>query len=530
MDVDNQSLSPAEVENYRSANSQPTLVETQLRTELVQGHCEMVENKPSLVSALGAIPKSDGNVRLIHDCSKPSGKALNDYAEKMNVRYQTVRAATRYLTQGCYLAKIDLKSAYRSVGLHPSQFQFTGLKWHFEGDHHPTYFFDRRLPFGARKSPGIFHRLTQAVRRMMRRRGYRIVAYLDDFLVIGKTQEECAEAFETLLRLLRELGFCIAWGKIEGPRQSLVFLGILIDTCSLVLRLPQEKVHSLRQLLASYGGRKRASLRQLQQLAGKLSWAATVVRGGRVYLQRVLDLLRPLTHANHKVRLGMEFYADVEWWKDNITRYNCKYLAVTYTPVAVFTDASNLGAGFVCEGDWAYLDWELDCPALLQEHINVKETVAVIAAIYRWAPTWTNSRVVIHTDNVTTRAAINRGACRNPLLMHHLRLVFNLSVLYNFELHCVHIPGKQNIEADAVSRIRNTGHLLYWFSLVSGGTLLRSNAMGLLFANHMSNITLTFLLSQVTRVIPWYNTWRQQSDTTAVRPLQSPPVNHIHPT
>ncbi len=130
VDVDNQSLNPAEVEveHYRSATSQPALVEKQLRTALVQGHYEMVENKPTLVSALGAIPKSDGNVRLIHDCSNPSGKALDDYAEKINVRYQKVRRATSYLMQGCYFAKINLKSAYRSVGLHPSQFQSTGLK------------------------------------------------------------------------------------------------------------------------------------------------------------------------------------------------------------------------------------------------------------------------------------------------------------------------------------------------------------------------------------------------------------------
>ena len=38
---------------------------------------------------------------------------------------------------------------YRHVGLHPSQYKFTGMQWHFEGDSKPTYMYDTRLPFGA---------------------------------------------------------------------------------------------------------------------------------------------------------------------------------------------------------------------------------------------------------------------------------------------------------------------------------------------------------------------------------------------
>lgn len=50
------------------------------------------------------------------------------------------------------------------------------------------FFYDTRLPFGAKSSPEIFHRVTQAVRRMITKRGFHdIVVYLDDFLVIGAT-------------------------------------------------------------------------------------------------------------------------------------------------------------------------------------------------------------------------------------------------------------------------------------------------------------------------------------------------------
>ena len=91
-----------------------------------------------------------------------------------------------------FMAKIDLRHAYRSVPIHKSNYVATGLQWHFAGHNHPTYFFDTRLAFGAKSSPEIFHRLTQAVRRMMERRGFKtIIVYLDDFLIIGETKEEC---------------------------------------------------------------------------------------------------------------------------------------------------------------------------------------------------------------------------------------------------------------------------------------------------------------------------------------------------
>ena len=46
--------------------------------------------------------------------------------------------------------------------------------------------------FGGRRLPEIFNRLTQAVRRIVARKGFNsMVVYLDDFLVIGETKEAC---------------------------------------------------------------------------------------------------------------------------------------------------------------------------------------------------------------------------------------------------------------------------------------------------------------------------------------------------
>ena len=74
-----------------------------------------------ITSALGAIMKEDsGKVRLLHDASRPHGRALNDFAVNPSFSYQTLYQATSSIKKGYYLAKLDLSQAYRSVKLHHS--------------------------------------------------------------------------------------------------------------------------------------------------------------------------------------------------------------------------------------------------------------------------------------------------------------------------------------------------------------------------------------------------------------------------
>ena len=122
------------------------------------------------------------------------------------------------------MAKIDLCHAYHLVHIHPSNYQAIGLKWYFSGSDHFTYFVHTRLPYGGRHAPGIFNCLTQAVKQMMSRRGYKmIIVYLDYFLIIAPSFAQCLEAYEYLLELLCKLGFEIGWKKVVPPAQCLIF-------------------------------------------------------------------------------------------------------------------------------------------------------------------------------------------------------------------------------------------------------------------------------------------------------------------
>ena len=99
---------------------------------------------------------------------------------------------------------------------------------------------------------------------------------------------------------MRRLGFAIAWEKVEGPTRCLTFLGIELDSMKYEARLPGEKIQNFVELLTQCAQRKRMSLKQLQQLGGKLVWASHILLAGRTYLKVIFGAQHGLKLPSHK--------------------------------------------------------------------------------------------------------------------------------------------------------------------------------------------------------------------------------------
>ena len=153
-------LRHAETTNYKSATEHDVrdTVEMTIREEIQQGNYIVTTEKPTIVSALGAIPKPDSDkVRLIHDCSRPQHSNVNSYTDTQHhYSYVTVDKAVSLIKSNVYLAKIDLKSAYRHVPIHPSNYPATGLAWQFRGDNALTICTTASFHLGPQKSRKYF--------------------------------------------------------------------------------------------------------------------------------------------------------------------------------------------------------------------------------------------------------------------------------------------------------------------------------------------------------------------------------------
>ena len=85
--------------------------------------------------------------------------------------------------------------------------------------------------------------------------------------------------------------------------------------------------------------------------------------------------------------------------------------------------------------------------------------LAIYFAAKHWAPSWSGQHIVIHSDNTTAVSILNKGSCKNKVVMGFLRELFWLSAIYNFRITAKHIPGQKNVVADAISRLHESYYL-----------------------------------------------------------------------
>ena len=176
----------------------------------------------------------------------------------------------------------------------------------------------------------------------------------------------------------------IAAHKCDGPTTCITFLGIENDTVSGQLRLPRDKLDHLRLLLEEWRQCKHCDRKQLESLIGLLNHPCKVVRSGRSFLRRMIDLLHAVHHPHHSkvpIRLNKRFCSDLAWWSAFIGDWN--RVSFLHPPnhlpeVELFTDASgNWGCRAVHDKSWFQFPWDTTSQAL---SIAEKELIPIILA------------------------------------------------------------------------------------------------------------------------------------------------------
>ena len=493
-------LTPVQCRNYSSTTcpENKSRVESQIRREIELGRYYIADQKPTIISALGAIPKpGSSEFRLVHDCSRPVSKSLNSYADPDSHSFVTVDKAAKLTKPNYFLCKVDLRQAYRHAALHPSQYKMTGLQWHFSGDPEPTVLFDARLPFGASESVGCFHRITQSVVRMMRKRvNCSVLCYIDDFLIISENYSQCVQSMDILTELLTNLGFDISWNKCVKPTQKLSFLGINLDSVSGTMSIPPSKLQETIHIASLWHNKQKATKREIQSLIGRISWIAKCVKAIRPILRSLIDLQKRLKRATHRIRIPQHVKTDLRY----LNKWCVQFNGVVFFPrdsrprpdTTVYTDSSLAAGAAYCNGDFIYSNWTADDPRICNEPIFVKELAAVLLAYRRWCRRWQNRTVHVYTDNKGVEWSLRRGLTRNVQANCILKEILWLSAYFNVTTIVHYINTVENCLADAISRLDNYHHLM------RAATLLAKAGVHILhpiynILNHMTHGSFVFL-------------------------------------
>ena len=349
--------------NLHSATEHPEVIDEYLLTELHEsrdiGPFARSDIPLAHVSSFGAIPKphQPGKWRLIVDLSHPKGKSVNNGIPKSlcSMSYiSTDDAISRILAlgKGALLAKMNIKSAFRLIPVHPSDRHLLAMEWK------DNIYLDTCLPFSLRSALKLFNIMANLLAWILEQQGVsNLMHYLDDFLTMGHPHSpERQHNLHTLMQVCHLLNVPLATQKVEGPTPCLDFLGIILDTIRMEARLPEEKLTRIFHAVGNWLDKRNATKREILSLVGLLQHTAKVVRPGRIFVRRMYNVAAKVQEMDYYTRLNKEFRSDLYWWHTFVTSWNgISFLQVASgnsTPQATIqTDASGTwGCGAFFKG------------------------------------------------------------------------------------------------------------------------------------------------------------------------------------
>ena len=465
------------------------------------GPFHKVPFKNFVQSPIGLVPKAGNKTRLIfhlsYDFGKSGMKSINHYTlkEKCSVKYHDLDEAVQKCLalrnkeelslresqssdQGqrtfkeIFTGKTDLSSAFHMIPLQPDCYQWLIMKvTNPRGE--TVYFVDKCLPFGDSISCSHFQRFSEALRHILEHRLQKwdcIVNYLDDFLFIAASKEECDHMIQEFTKLCNELGVPIAAEKTEWGSTRTVFLGILIDGKHYVLAVPEEKRVKAIKMLEYIIEKWKVNVKEIERLAGYLNFLTRAIFPGRVFTRRMYSKINYNIERNnlksfHHVKVDAEFKEDCRTWLDFLTqpcmeKMVCRpWVDLTGTKNAeeinFYSDASRSktegGLGAVLNNKWLIGKWPEEFMQW-DPSIEYLELFALLAAVLRWAPLLSNSHYTIFCDNQSVVQMVNQttSSCKNCMVL--LRKIVREQLKHNFRIFTKHVRTENNQLSDALSR------------------------------------------------------------------------------
>lgn len=400
--------------------------------------------KGQFVSDIFLMPKKTGGARLILNLKK-----LNKYLDTDHFKMEDIRTATKLVTKNCFMCHIDLKEAYFLISIHESCRKY--LRFYFKS----TLYEFTALPFGLSSAPYIFTKILFPVTAHLRSHGFKSVRFLDDQLLIGDRLGDCHANVMTTIQFLERLGFVINYEKSNlEPRQECKFLGFIINSQKMTLKLPESKALNIKQKAELILKIKRIKIREFARFLGSLTAACPAVTYGWLHTKtleraRYLALLGNNEDYDSYMTISNDLHYDLTWWRDNVTSsYNS--IRQYKFELEVYTDASSTGWGAACDGEKTGGLWSEDESLY---HINYLELLAVYLGLTTFAKTKTNCDILLRVDNTTAISYVNRmGGVQYPHLNKIANMIWSWCEKRNIFIFASYIKSSQNIEADSESR------------------------------------------------------------------------------
>ena len=175
------------------------------------------------------------------------------------------------------MSKLDLEDPFRHMNVNPADWHLLGSSWR-NIDGSAQYYVDMVLPFGLRSSPFLFDQYAAGLEYIMKCKGVTVAEhYLHDYFTCGSANsDQCKTDLSIMIEACNETGFNINFNKLVKPTTQLEFLGILIDSERMQLRIIDARLYDIYSELLNWHQKTKCTKRQLVSIIGKLTFISRI--------------------------------------------------------------------------------------------------------------------------------------------------------------------------------------------------------------------------------------------------------------
>ncbi|GBG77798.1 hypothetical protein CBR_g25729 [Chara braunii] len=371
-------------------------------------------------------PKKEGELRMCIDY-----RGLNAITVKNDEPLPKIDDLLDRVQGAKYFSKIDLKSGYHQIEVHPDD-QYKTAFWTRYGHYEFIV-----MPFGLTNAPATFQRCMNDLFRPWLDRF--VVVYLDDILVFSKTLHEHQGHLRQVLEKLREANFKINAKKCDWAKTQVLYLGHVLDGDG--VKPKDSKIAAIRDWPMP------RTLTELRSFLGLANYYRKFVRN----FSTIAAPLRRLLRKETIWKWDKDCTSAMKKLKQALIEYPVLKVANPSLPFVVITDASQYGIGAVLQQDDGngYRPVEFMSARLPLEKVATstyeRELYALRQALDHWKHYLLGRHFKVYSDHETLRWLKTQAKMTSKLTRWAAEID-----QYDFELKPV--KGKYNVVADALSR------------------------------------------------------------------------------